>query len=104
MTLAVYGFQCIAYVIIIEYLNKNKIDIPHNYVTPTIVTLLILLLCVFIIKLCKLNKYSSLFFLGKYPRDAKVHVLYPYAPADHIKGAEEFPGRLPVQKDLILHQ
>lgn len=68
MTLAVYGFQCIAYVIIIEYLDKNRIDIPHNYVTPTIVTLLILLLCVFIIKLCKLNKYSSLFFLGKYPK------------------------------------
>lgn len=66
MTLALYGFQCIAYVIISECLNRYRIDIPHNYVTPVIITLTILLLCNYIIKLCQLNKWSSLFFLGNY--------------------------------------
>ena len=66
MTLAIYGFQCILYVIITEFLNIYRIEIPHNYVTPTMITLLILLLCEYGVKICQLNKYSSLLFLGMY--------------------------------------
>lgn len=66
MTLAIYGFQCIAYVITTECLDRFRIVIPHNYVTPSIMTILILILCKYIIILCQLNKYSSLLFLGKY--------------------------------------
>ena len=69
-TLSIYGFQCIAYVIISACLDRYRIDIPHNYVTPTIITLLILLLCEFGNKICRLNKYSSLLFLGIYNKQA----------------------------------
>lgn len=66
MTLAIYGFQCIAYVIITECLKYYKVNITHNYVTPIIMTLLVLLLCKYITKICKSNKYSSQLFLGIY--------------------------------------
>lgn len=72
MTLAIYGFQCIAYVIITEYMNRYKIEISHNYVTPAIICLIILLLCNYIIKLCQLNKWSSLLFLGNYNKQPKL--------------------------------
>lgn len=68
MTLAIYGFQCIAYVIITECLNRYKIEIPHNYVTPTIITLLILLLSELGVRICQLNKYSRMLFLGMYKK------------------------------------
>lgn len=66
ITLAIYGFQCIAYVILSECLKCYRINIPHNYVTPLIITFIILLICKYITKICKLNKYISQLFLGVY--------------------------------------
>lgn len=64
-TLAIYGFQSVFFVLLTEYLERYNICIPYNYLTPIVLTIIVLGLSECFIKICNYTKYGRVLFLGR---------------------------------------
>lgn len=64
-TLGIYGFQSVFFIILTEYMERYGVGIPHNYLTPVIMTLFVILLSVCFIKICDKTKITRGLFIGR---------------------------------------
>ena len=63
-TLAIYGFQEIFFILISASIERFGVRIPHNYITPFILTSLIIGLSELLILICNKTKTGRFLFLG----------------------------------------
>lgn len=64
-TLAIYGFQSVAFILISEYLEQYDVCFPFNYITPIVWVVIIILLTELFIIICNKSEIGRAFFLGR---------------------------------------
>lgn len=70
-TLAIYGFQCLIFSVVTEIMLAKNINIPIipiTYIIPLLFSVFVLFLCEGLIRVCNLNFYTRLMFLGQRKR------------------------------------
>ncbi len=64
-TLAIYGLQSIVFILIIYFFEQTHITIPHNYLSPIILTFLTILISILFIRISNRTKLGKVILLGK---------------------------------------
>ncbi len=63
-SLGIYCLSSIILTLLYKLMGKFNIDIPYNYISPFIITLIILTVCYSFFKFCESKKVLNLLFLG----------------------------------------